>query len=226
MATAQHIPAEHTPLVIAHRAANALDGLQVARDGSAHMIEADVHLFRGRLEVRHLKTVGPIRILWDRWRLANPYAPQLVLEDVLEATASLDAELVIDLKGRSRKVAQRVRDAIALQRLAGRHFTICARAWHLLDEFESAPDLRLVHSVGSNRQLRRLLHAAGGERIEAISIHERLLTESTLNHLQPRTAFIMTWPVNSEKRARELRAAGVHALISDNPASVFAAFYR
>ena len=42
-----------TVLRVAHRAGNDLDRLVVALDGGADLVEADVHLRRGRLEVRH-----------------------------------------------------------------------------------------------------------------------------------------------------------------------------
>ena len=53
----------------------------------ADLVEADVRLYRGRLEVRHLRTVGPLPILWDRWQLAAPRRRRLQL-------AELDGEVV------------------------------------------------------------------------------------------------------------------------------------
>ena len=47
-------PTERTPLLIAHRAGNCLPRLTEAREVSPDLIEADVHLFSGRLEVRHM----------------------------------------------------------------------------------------------------------------------------------------------------------------------------
>jgi glycerophosphoryl diester phosphodiesterase len=49
----------------------------------ADIIEADIHLFRGRLEVRHLKTVGPLPLFWDRWELRGPSTPIASLEELL-----------------------------------------------------------------------------------------------------------------------------------------------
>ena len=57
-----------------------------------------MRLFAGRLEIRHEKTVGPIPILWDRWKLAAPWSPRLLLDDLLDAAAD-DTELLLDLKG-------------------------------------------------------------------------------------------------------------------------------
>jgi glycerophosphoryl diester phosphodiesterase len=209
--------------VIAHRAANCVDAVRSATASGVHMIEADVHLFRGRLEVRHLKTLGPVRILWDRWRVANPFAPQLLFADMLEATAEHDAELVIDLKGRSRYVARHVREMIEPHLRAGRSFTICARAWHLLEEFEPQSGLRLVHSVGSARQLERLFRKMRGTAIDGISIHERILEPHVIERLRTDSRFVMTWPINTVERAIELHRAGIHGLISDEPETVLSA---
>ena len=49
------------------------------------LVEADLHLRRGRIEVRHLKTLGPLPLLWDRWRLAPGWRPRLELGALLAA---------------------------------------------------------------------------------------------------------------------------------------------
>ena len=48
--------------LVAHRAGNDLALLRRAERVRPRLIEADVHLFRGRLEVRHLKTLGPLSV--------------------------------------------------------------------------------------------------------------------------------------------------------------------
>ena len=74
-----------------------------------------------------------------------------------------------------------------------------------------------MHSVGSARQLRRLRRQAAGTRLDGISIHERLLDSRTVHELRELAELIMTWPVNTRERARELVACGVDGLISDRP---------
>ena len=49
------------------------------------VIEADVHLFRGRIEARGLKTLGPVPVLQDGWKLASPFGPRLALAGPAEA---------------------------------------------------------------------------------------------------------------------------------------------
>ena len=197
-------------ILVAHRAGNDLKRLREAEAlGIAH-IEADVRLWRGRLEVRHLKTLGPIPVLWDRWRLANPFARRLVLAELL-ASIGPRTELILDLKGRNGELATRV-----LATLGDRCATVCARDWRLLQPFVDLPNVRVVHSVGTTRQLRKLHARYTGDRLDGVSIHERLLDAATVSELRRLSSFVMTWPVNTLQRAEELVALGIDGLISDD----------
>jgi glycerophosphoryl diester phosphodiesterase len=201
--------------VVAHRAGNSLTRLQDAERLGVALIEADIRLWRGRLEVRHLKTVGPLPILWDKWRLANPFAPRLELRELL-IHARRETQLLLDLKGRNRRLAELVRDALP----GGRLVTVCARSRALLEPFADLEHVRLFQSVGSRRQLRTLLRTADGVALDGVSIHERLLDERVIEALRGRCATVMSWPVNSLERAGELARLGIHGLISDDPAAL------
>jgi glycerophosphoryl diester phosphodiesterase len=201
------------PFFVAHRAGNDLARLRAAEELGHALVEADVRLFRGRLEVRHLKTLGPIPVLWDRWQLANPFAPRLVLAELLTA-APPGVELMLDLKGRNPRLAT---DVLAALRptLGVRNVTVCARAWKLLEPFEALPSVRTIHSVGTARQLQALIRLGGTRRLQGISIHERLLTPATVVELRSIADLVLTWPANAAGRARELAAMGVDGLITD-----------
>lgn len=196
------------PFLVAHRAGNDLARLREAELHGVGLVEADVRLWRGRAEIRHLKTLGPLPILWDRWTLASPFAPRLRLEELLGAVGP-NTELLLDLKGRDVRLARLVRGALE----PGRRVTVCARAWRLLDAFAGDPDVRRVHSVGSARQLQRLLRRF--DRVDGVSVHERLLDPATAAELRARAALVLTWPVNTAARGRELAALGIDGLISD-----------
>lgn len=201
------------PFVVAHRAGNDLARLRAAEALGVALVEADLRLWRGRVEVRHLKTVGPIPILWDKWFLANPFAPRLRLEELLEAAAP-ETHLLLDLKGRSRGLAELVVEALP----TGRKVTVCARSPRLLEPFAGVRGVRRFRSVGSRRQLRRLLARLDAVALDGVSIHERLLDERVVAALRERAATVITWPVNTASRAAELARLGVHGLISDEPA--------
>lgn len=67
------------PFVVAHGAGNCLDRLHEAERLGGSLIEADVRQFRGRPELRHSKTLGPVPLYRDRWELASPLRRSLVL---------------------------------------------------------------------------------------------------------------------------------------------------
>src|SRR5437763_5061456 len=67
------------PLLIAHRVGNSPSAIPAAVAAGADLIEADVHLYRRRLEVRHTKTMGVLPWLWDRWYLVPAATERLVL---------------------------------------------------------------------------------------------------------------------------------------------------
>lgn len=201
--------------VVAHRAGNDLALLQEAEQLGVALIEADVRLWRGRLEVRHLKTVGPLPILWDRWRLASPFAPRLELRDLL-AGARPSTELLLDLKGRNRRLAELVLDALP----PGRHISVCARSARMLEPFAGCEHVRLFQSIGSRRQLRALLDRTDALAVAGVTIHERLLDERVVAELRRHSSIVMSWPVNTLQRAHELALLGVQGMISDHPSAL------
>ena len=201
------------PFVVAHRAGNCLDRLREAERLGVTLIEADVRLFHGRPEIRHLKTVGPLPLYWDRWALASPFRRSLTLSELL-CSSSGTTELMLDLKGSSVRLAEIVRAELGPY-VPGRRFTVCARSWRLLDEFEGLP-VRRFASVGSRRQIGSLLRRFGETGVDGVSIHERLLDARVLADLRSVAGLVLTWPVNVPGRARELLHMGVDGLISDH----------
>lgn len=199
--------------MVAHRAGNCLDRLRDAELLGVALVEADVRLFHGRPEVRHLKTVGPLPFYWDRWELASPFRRSLVLGELLRASAGR-SELMLDLKGSKQRLAGVVRSEIEPY-LPDRRFTVCARTWNLLDAFEGLP-VRRFASVGNRRQLRGLLRRFADTGVDGVSIHERLLDARVVAELRSVAGLVLTWPVNAPARARELLRMGVDGLISDH----------
>jgi glycerophosphoryl diester phosphodiesterase len=176
-----------------------------------------VRLFHGRPEIRHLKTVGPLPLYWDRWELASPLRPRLVLSELLRSRGAA-SELMLDLKGSKMRLAELVRAELEPY-LPGRRFTVCARSWRLLEPFDGLP-VRRVASVGSRRQLRALLDRFAGARLDGVSIHERLLDDRVVAELRSVAGLVLTWPVNVPARARELVRMGVDGLISDRAGAI------
>lgn len=155
-------------------------------------------------------------VFWDRWKLANPFSRRLVLEELLEAVGP-STELMLDLKGWSRRLSQLVLDALARAPTVGQ-ITVCARSWSLLEPFDGKADIRTVYSVGSRRQLRAFRSRfEGKDKLAAISIHERFVDRQTMQHLRASADLVMTWPVRTAEHARRLIDYGVNGLITDTP---------
>ena len=183
-------------------------------------IEADLHLYAGRLEIRHLKTLGPLPVLWDRWTLAPPWTPRLLLDRLLAAVAPA-THLMLDLKGHDARLPSLVVAALS-EHAAGRSVSVCARDWRLLEPLAASGGVRPVHSVGTARQLVALRQRLDGRSIAGISIHRRLLDATVVRDLRDRAELVMSWPVETPQEARTLADWGVQGLITSRYAELAA----
>ncbi len=179
------------------------------------LIEVDVRSHRGRLEVRHSKTMGPVPLLWDRWSLEPGWRPRLLLEDVLDHFDP-ETELMLDIKRGDSGFPVKLREAMR-ERAPGINYSVCSQFWELLEPFRDEPGVRVIHSVGNSRMLRSVVSRMGGES-EGIAIHQRLLTEESAQYLLRHAKVVLTWPVNDEATFERLRAWGVNGFIIDSPA--------
>ena len=200
-------------LVIAHRGANSAGAL-AAIGGRVDVVEADVHLFRGRLEVRHAKTMWPSARLWERWYLLERDAPRPLLEEVLPLIDP-GVELMLDLKGPDPRLAAAVREATR-GFVEERGLIVSGRVWRTIDRLRGTPGVRTLHSVGGSRELRALLRRPPGT-IEGVSIHRRLLTPEVVAELRARAPEVWSWPVDDPALAATLAGWGVTGFISDAP---------
>jgi hypothetical protein len=202
------------PFLVAHRAGNDLSRLRLAEELGVGLVEADLHLFAGRLEVRHLKRAGPFPILWDGWQLGPPRRRRLELRDLIAATRP-ETELMLDLKGLDPRLAHRVGAALAGEHVP-RHITVCARNWRLLGPLTGLPNVRVVHSVRTRTELRALWRRFDRRPVRGVSIHRDLLDAELVVRLRARTDLLRSWPVDSEDTARRLADWGVQGLISQS----------
>jgi glycerophosphoryl diester phosphodiesterase len=202
-------------LAIAHRGGNSLVDLRAALDMGVDLVEADVHLFRDVLEVRHRKAIGR-HMYWERWweldwrrNLALP-----VLAEVL-AEARGDPRLMLDLKGPSLAVAPRVA-ALLRTVVPGVPVAVCTKQWRMLDAFDGDPHVRCVFSVANAVQLARLRARLRRRPAFGVSIHWRLLTPAIVAELHRHVTVVMAWPVNTEAAFDRMRQYGVSGVISRN----------
>jgi glycerophosphoryl diester phosphodiesterase len=205
-------------LAVAHRAGNSLPGLAAANELGVDVIECDVHGRRGRLEVRHLKTAGPLPFLWDRWELSRASAPRLGLGELLAADRH-GTTFMLDLKGRDRWTSRAV--AGLLHEVGhSRPLMTCGRWWPAVDALAS--DLNFVRPVLSARtrgellRLRRRL--ATGPAPFGVSVHASLLDAEVVTELHKAVERVMTWPVNDAYVLTKVLNYGVSGVISDEAA--------
>ncbi len=199
-------------LVIAHRAANSPQALAQIGAG-ADVVEADVHFLRGRLEVRHAKTLWPLPILWERWYLLDRHTPRPVLGDLLPLIPP-GVDLMLDLKGPDPRLARAVIEATR-GFVAERGLIVSGRVWRTVDRLRGTTGVRTLHSVGNRGELRRILRRR--EALEGISIHRRLLDQAVVGVLRERAPWVWSWPVDDLATAATLAGWGVTGFISDFP---------
>ncbi len=201
------------PLLIAHRGGNDLAALRDAETLGADLVEADVHLFTPseRVDIRHGRRLGRLPILRDEWRIARPGAA-LTLERLLDEAAPGTA-LLLDLKGRDIRLAERVADLLA-PILGRRTLWVCARRWELLRPFQGEPRVRALHSVGTRRELDAFL--ARSSREAGLSVRESLLSAPLVPRLRALADVLVSWTVNQPDRAVELARWGVDGLTTDD----------
>jgi glycerophosphoryl diester phosphodiesterase len=207
--------AERPLLAVAHRAGNNVADLRAALAAGVDLVEADVHLYRNALEVRHHRAIGP-HLYWQPWT-AIVRRRDLVVPDLREvlAVAAGDPRLMFDLKGRSLAVAARV--AGTLRTLApGVPVAVCTKQWRMLDAFAGDPNVRRILSVADARHLARLRARLRRERVPGVSIRLRLLTAPVVSELRRATDLVLAWPVDSAAALAHAERLGVTGVVSKN----------
>lgn len=214
MASNHPVLPDHRPLAIAHRGGNSLEAARDAIDNGADMLEADVWPRLGNLEIRHVKSIGPLPIYWERWYIDSIGGRQLRLHDLV-GTLPLEARLFLDLKGWHPRLGKRVVEAIS-GIWPNRPIILCGRTWRQLDSVRHLPNVHVFYSVGEEDELAKVWPKLAAQEHPAISIHHRLLTDETLAHLKELGATIIAWTVNDPAIAKALFAQGVDGFTSDN----------
>jgi glycerophosphoryl diester phosphodiesterase len=216
-----------TVLAVAHRAGNSFEALHAAVQAGADVLELDVHARRGRLEVRHRKSLGPLPYLWDRtsygrvpllgdtWELLPADPDQLLLGPVLDAAAGTSAALMLDLKGVG-AVGPAVARAL-VERTPEVPVLVCSRWWPSVTPFAGLECARPVLSARGGAELARLLRRLRrGPSPYGVSVHHSLLDRAVVAQLRSRVEVVMTWPVNDPGALEQVLEAGVNGVITDD----------
>jgi glycerophosphoryl diester phosphodiesterase len=202
------------PLVIAHRSGNELPAANDAYRAGADMIETDIWRFRNRLELRHVKTMGPIPLLWDRWELHPGWGHRFQLDHLLQGLP-IEARLFLDLKGIDPRLPIQTIEYIRREQ-PERQIILCGRTWAQLDLVEEEEDVTVFFSVGSDEELAAIWSRLDRMEEPAISIHKRYLNEETVKRFKDRGTTIVTWAVDTFAEAKRLHELGVDGFTTDN----------
>lgn len=198
-----------TVLRVAHRAANDLGLIGPALALGADLVEADVHLRHGRLEIRHGKSLGPLPWLWERWYLLRDR--RVLLADLRDGLPEA-ATVMLDLKGWQPWLGPRVLEAMD----GATPYVVCGRRWRMLAAFEGLAGVRVVHSARTAVELTRLLEHLRTRQTWGVSIHLSLLTSDRVAALREHAEVVMSWPINTPAEYASVTALGVNAVISDD----------
>jgi hypothetical protein len=199
-------------LTVAHRFGNSTAALREALDSGVDLVEADVHLYRRTLEVRHHKVLTPW-LLWDdghvvaRSRLAIPRLPDILAE------LHGDSRLLLDLKGVRPDFPSRLARSLR-ECVPGTRLTVCSRHWWMLPPL--LPQADGILSAGSHRELTRLRRRLAVSRAHGVAVRLDLLTADVVGELGRSTERVLTWPVDTPAALDRARFLGVDAVISKN----------
>lgn len=196
--------------LIAHRAGNDVGSLHRAARVT-DTIEADVHLFRGRLEVRHEKVLWPSAVCWEPWQIVRRAEAPPRLDTIMRAVPP-GTSMWLDLKGPSPRLARLARTEI----LGLDTVTVSSRWWFTLRAFRRRGGVRTMRSIGNRAQLAVALRLRRWSPSDGVVIHERLLTPTVATRLRRATEHLCAWAVDDPRRADELVDMGCSGLIIDD----------
>lgn len=199
-------------LAIAHRGGNDLDTLREAALLGADVIEADVHLHRARLEVRHQKTIGRLPWLWDKWEIYPAAHPRMMLGELMDALPP-GTTVMLDLKGVGRAGAEVAR---ALHARSPDHpLLVCARWWPSVLPFRDAPWAKVLLSARGRVELLRLRRRIQqGTPPDGVSVHLAMLTPAIVAEIKERVPLVFTWPVDDDASLAQAHQVGVDGVIT------------
>jgi len=197
-------------LAVAHRSGNTVAGLQEALAAGVDLVECDVHAYRGRLEVRHHRSMAGLPLLWDRDGVVPRGRHEPVELADLVAALGDDHRLMIDLKGVHPRLAPQVARLLR-ETSPDRSLTVCTKAWWMLDAFDVP--VRRVLSAATRRGVERLRGRLADGPVHGVSVRLALLTPALVDELHRGTDLVMAWTVDDEAALARAREVGADAVI-------------
>lgn len=203
------------PFGSAHRAGNDRADALRAIEAGADLLETDIWLHKGQLELRHKQTLGPIPILWEKWSIAPGWTPRYTLRELLHDIPE-DILLFLDFKGSEMDLGPEVLKE--LQRTApDRVVAICGRNYPQLQTIATEPNVLCFYSVGDAEEWPEAQKLIAASEYPALSINAALATPERMAWINGLGGVVVCWDVQTEQQMRELRELGVDGFTTDNP---------
>ena len=203
------------PFSSAHRAGNTRAQALKAIEAGADLLETDIWLHKGQLELRHKETLGPIPILWEKWAIAPGWTPRYTLRELLRDVPK-DILLFLDFKGTEMDLGPEVLKE--LQRSApNRVVAICGRNYPQLQTIANEPNILCFYSVGDPEEWPIAQELIAASEHPALSINASLATPERMAWINALGGVVVCWDVQTVERMHELRALGVDGFTTDNP---------
>jgi hypothetical protein len=202
---------------ILHRAANVRARHYLAAHPAVDVLEGDLWMRAGRLVAHHDRPLGPLPLLLHK-RGISRVARDLVTFEELATLMQSGTALMVDLRSWFRDpTVDAARELVPLDDRS--RIAVTCESWPVADRLRAwMPDLRVVYSVRSQKQLDRYLAGRrdGSLAETAVSVRQTLLTSARqMQELQQLAGRVSAWTVDDIDRALELAGWGVDDLISN-----------
>ena len=202
------------PFASAHRAGNNREALLHAIDAGADLIETDIWLHKGRLELRHKRTLGPIPILWERWAIEPGWKPRYLLRDLLRDVPD-DIIIFLDFKGDEPNLGPAVLQELH-QFAPDRIIATCGRNYPQLQIIDHAPNIITFYSVAEEEEWPMAQKLIAASTTPALSLLASLATQEKIDWVTARGGRVVCWGVESASEMERLTAMGVDGFTTDS----------
>lgn len=202
------------PFASAHRAGNSKEDALNAIEAGADLIETDIWLHKGQLELRHKQTLGPIPILWEKWAIEPGWLPRYTLRDLLQDLPE-NVLIFLDFKGDNMDLGPAVLEE--LERTApNRTIAICGRNYPQLQTIADAPHVIPFYSVGEEKEWPEAQKLIQASTPKALSLLADLATPEKLDWMESVGGTTVCWGVDDEDQMQKLREMGVDGFTTDS----------
>lgn len=201
------------PFASAHRAGNSRKLAISAIEAGADLLETDIWLHKGRLEIRHKHRLGSLPILWEKWSIAldfRRYTLRDLLHDVPDTTV-----LFLDFKGWDMDLGPAVLNELNAT-APDRVVATCGRNYPQLQTIADNPNILTFYSVGTEAEwpvAQPLIEASSHP---ALSLIASMATPERIDWMNSIGGTVVCWDVKSIEQMEYLRNLGVDGFTTDN----------